>query len=123
MGGSIPSLSEKSTTIIAEEVCRGDYSAEQFIHTVTLKASGSHPTGGYHVFLRTNPAYVYPPVFTLTHLRPLGVVTQQVTRFLKIIQFENRETLRELTVVDAAGTHQVEIKQVKGDLPEAPTCR
>jgi len=122
MGGGIPSLSEKNAPVIAQELCRGIYSAEQFIHTVTLKAEGSHPTGGYQVFLNMNPVYVFPPTFTLTHLRPVGEADQRITPFQKTYQFECKEALKEITVVDVAGSHQVEVKQVKGEEIVKPTC-
>jgi hypothetical protein len=122
MGGGIPSLSDINPAIIVEELCHGAYSAEQFVHSVTLKAEGSHPTGGYQVFLNMNPVYVLPPTFTLTHLRPVGMVNEQITPFLKTYQFECKEALREIVIVDAVGSHQVEVKQVKGEVPVKPTC-
>lgn len=122
MGGGIPSLSDTNLPILVEELCHGSYSAEQFIHVVTLKAEGSHTTGGYQVFLKRNPVYVFPPSFTLSHIRPVGEVNQQVTPFLKTSQFECKEALKEIVVVDAAGSHQIEVKQVKGEVPAKPTC-
>jgi len=120
--GGIPSLSYTDLPILVEELCRGSYTAEQFIHLITLKAEGSHPTGGYQVFLKRNPVYVFPPSFTLTHIRPVGETNQLITPFLLTSQFECKETLKEIVVVDAAGSNQVEVKQVKGEAPSKPTC-
>jgi hypothetical protein len=122
MGGGIPSLSDTNLAVLVEELCRGSYTAEQFLHVVTLKAEGSHPTGGYQVFLKRNPVYVFPPSFTLTHIRPVGEANQQITPFLKTSQFECIDAVKEILIVDAAGSHQVEVKQVKGEGPETPTC-
>ena len=121
MGGGIPSLSD-TKPVLAEELCKGSYTATQFIHSVTVVAEGSHPTTGYQVFLSVEPALIFPPQLKLTHIRPIGEAAQQVTRFVRQHEFQCAAMLKEILVTDAEGNHAVEVKQVKEELVADPTC-
>jgi hypothetical protein len=120
MGGGIPSLDTKP--VLAEELCKGSYTATQFIHSVTVVAEGSHPTTGYQVSLSVEPTLIFPPQLKLTRIRPIGETAQQVTHFTRHYDFHSALALKEVLVTDAEGTHAVEVKQVKEELVATPTC-
>jgi hypothetical protein len=121
MSGGIPSLSD-TKLVFAEELCKGTYTATQFIHSVTVVAEGSHPTTGYQVSLSVEPTLIFPPQFKLTHIRPIGEVAQQITHFTRHYDFHSALALKEVLVTDVEGTHAVEVKQVKEELATTPTC-
>jgi hypothetical protein len=56
------------------------------------------------------------------HLRPAGEANHRITPFLKTTQFECVDALKEIVVVDPAGSHSLEVKQVKGEGHTQPTC-
>jgi hypothetical protein len=93
------------------ELCVGSYLAQQFGKTVSLVATGAHPTSGFDSFLQQSPLDVFPPEFTLWHKVPTGIVLQVVTPFSVSAHFAAAESVNAITVHDADGVHQVKVEQ------------
>jgi hypothetical protein len=55
---------------------------------VFIQASGVHPTSGYEVFFQKSLIDVYPPEFSLWHIKPSGPVLDVITPFSKFTGFK-----------------------------------
>ncbi len=99
------------------ELCTATYSAYQVGDSVTLLATGVHPSSGYHVFLETSVITAFPPEYRLWHIAPGGIVTPAQTPFAVSTGLVAAEPLRAITVYDAGGENTVRVEQV-----EAPIC-
>ena len=70
------------------ELCSAEYSATLVpvpdgTPKVFITAQGVHATSGYEVMFHASPLDVFPPQFSLWHLRPSGPVTDVLTPFTK----------------------------------------
>ncbi|MGH9512513.1 MAG: hypothetical protein ACRD2U_10305 [Terriglobales bacterium] len=80
------------------ELCSAEYTATLVPgldgpEHIYITAQGMHPTSGYKIIFRTEPEDVYPPEFSLWHIRPTGFVSQMVTPFTETTIFEVRGTV------------------------------
>jgi hypothetical protein len=103
--------------ISAPELCSGEYSATVVAipdggEEVFVEAEGVHSTGGYEVFFQKSPLDVYPPQFSLWHLKPSGPSTDVLTPFTEITTFQKTGEVREVIVVDKAGRHPVKVQRI-----------
>ena len=97
------------------ELCSAEYSATLVpvpdgTPKVFITAQGVHATSGYEVMFHASPIDVFPPQFSLWHLRPSGPVTDVLTPFTKFTVFESKETVKSVEIIDASGRHQVDVR-------------
>src|SRR5277367_2235170 len=74
------------------ELCSAEYSATLVPvpdggFKVFITAQGVHPTAGYEVIFHVSPLDVFPPRFSLWHLKPTGHPTGPSTPFTKFTGF------------------------------------
>jgi hypothetical protein len=60
----------------------------------------------------TNPADVYPPEFSLWHIKPAGVSLDVLTPFIELTAFDETKQVQNVVVVDATGRIQVPVKPI-----------
>jgi hypothetical protein len=94
------------------ELCVATYRAQQVPGVVMLTATGLHPTSGYVTFFEQALIDVFPPEFTLWHVRPGGIVLEVFTPFVVAITFKAAKPVEKIVVHDAAGKHEVAVEQV-----------
>lgn len=99
------------------ELCSAEYSATLVpvpdgMSLISIFAQGSHPTSGYEVIFHKSPLEVYPPEFSLWHLKPTGQSQDVVTPFAKVTSFEAHGMVTRVRITDAAGVHEVPITGV-----------
>ena len=87
------------------------YSATQSAGTVTITATGEHPTAGYEIKLVPSPLRIWPPQHLLAHKKPDGLVAQIITPFTITATFKSSDPIKEITITDAAGKHEVTVEQ------------
>jgi hypothetical protein len=103
------------------ELCSAEYTATLVqvpdgTSIVSILAQGVHPTSGYEVVFHKNPKDVYPPEFSLWHLKPSGVALDVVTPFAKFTSFELRGKVEKINIVDASGSHELHVKPISSRL-------
>jgi hypothetical protein len=86
------------------------YAAQWADGKVTLRAQGTHNTGGYEVSLQQSDIEIFPPQFSLVHKRPLGIVTQAITPFNVSASFVAATKPASVIVYDSKGQQQVPVK-------------
>jgi len=99
------------------ELCSAEYSTTKVpvpdgIPKVFITAQGVHPTSGYEVMFHQSPMDVFPPQFSLWHLKPTGPVTDVLTPFTKFTVFDAKQEVKTVEIVDAAGRHKVDVKSL-----------
>jgi len=95
------------------ELCSGNYYAEQVPGSVIIHALGRHMTGGYHVFFEQSLITVFPPEFSLWHVKPQGLVTQVIRPFAVHTNFPATAGVAKVAVHDANGKHEVPVDQAR----------
>jgi hypothetical protein len=96
---------------LSEWLCKATYRAEQIPGLVIITARGSHPTGGYRVWLEQSPIRIFPPELNLFHEKP-EVGPDVITPFSVIYFFEASEPVERVVVHDRNGRHEVPVEQV-----------
>jgi hypothetical protein len=101
------------------ELCSAEYSATVVPvpdgnPKIFVTAQGVHPTSGYEVSFHTGPMDVYPPQFSLWHLKTSGPVLDVLTPFTKFTAFDVKGEVKSVVVVDATGSHKVTVKPLGG---------
>jgi hypothetical protein len=99
------------------ELCSAEYSATIVPvpdggEEVFIEASGVHSTGGYEVFFQKSPLDVYPPQFSLWHIKPSGPSTDVLTPFTEITTFKKAGDVTEVIVVDKTDRHKVKVQRI-----------
>jgi hypothetical protein len=94
------------------ELCAGTYRAQKVPGSVVIFADGVHPTTGFRTFWHRDTPDVFPPTFSLWHIRPDGVVLQVLTPFAVSTSFQTTQELARVRVHDVNGAHLVEVEQV-----------
>ena len=112
----------KSGRLVAKEVStegkggegapRAEYRAEQSNKMVIVYAKGNNNTGGWKNELTVVTFDVQPPEFKFTQTRPRGSVTEVITPFSVTATADAPEKIDHVFVTDAAGKHEVPVKQV-----------
>lgn len=97
------------------ELCSAEYSASLVpvpdgTPKIFITAQGVHPTSGYEVIFHVSASDVFPPHFSLWHLKPSGPVPDVITPFIKFTSFESKETVKTVEITDASGRHKVDVK-------------
>src|SRR5580704_3444600 len=82
---------------------------------VFILAEGVHPTSGYEVFFHKSPLSVYPPEFSLWHVKTAGPILEVITPFAKFTGFAAEGAVDIVKITDAAGRHEIAVKPI-GDL-------
>ena len=93
-------------------LCAASYRAEQVPGAVLIFAHGIHSTSGYVVFFEQSPIDVFPPEFSLWHVKPSGVVLDVITPFTEYTSFIAKEKIDTVVVHDVNGKHEVPVEQV-----------
>ncbi len=88
----------------------GDYTAEQEGGTVIIHATGETPSAGYRVWLEKSMIAVYPPEFILYWEPPSGLAADMMTPFVVHITFPADGVVKQVTVHDADGKHEVPVR-------------
>lgn len=101
-----------------EDLCRGDYRANQIGASVIVIAYGSHPVAGYEVWFQDLPDAVFPPPFELRHRKPHDPTAQVETPFVVWTSFTSGQPVKTVTVRDADGGHEIEVEQT----PDRTVC-
>lgn len=101
------------------ELCSAQYTATLVpvadgTPIVSIAAQGSHPTGGYETVFHKSPLEVYPPEFSLWHLKPTEVPREPnghagAVPFTKFTSFQAHGKIAKVRITDAAGIHEVPI--------------
>lgn len=94
------------------EPCAASYRAEQVPGAVLIFAHGVHPTSGYVVFFEKSPIDVFPPEFSLWHVKPSGIVLEVITPFTEYTSFKTKDEIVAVVVYDAHDKHEVKVEQV-----------
>ena len=97
------------------ELCSAEYSATLVpvpdgTPKIFVTAQGVHPTSGYEVMFHTSPIDVFPPQFSLWHLKPSGPVLEVLTPFTKFTAFDSKQTVKSVEIIDASGRHKVDVR-------------
>lgn len=106
----------------APELCAAEYTATRVPPVldgpakVFITAQGAHPTSGYRVMFHQSPTDVYPPEFSLWHIRPSGIVLEVLTPFTELVVFDETNRVESVVIVDATGRHQVPTAPLRGNL-------
>lgn len=79
---------------------------------ISILAHGVHPTSGYEVIFHKSPQEVYPPEFSLWHLKPAGTSLDVITPFAKFMSFEAHGKVNKVRITDATGSHDVPVTGV-----------
>lgn len=95
------------------ELGLGTYRAEQISDAVIVHADGETPTAGWTVWLQEAMIDVYPPEFTLYWEPPDGLAADVVTPFHVQADFFAEEPVRQVTIRDLHGAHDVAVKQAQ----------
>lgn len=98
---------------------RANYSAEQARDAVTIFSFGVHPTPGYTDFFEQSAIDIFPPEFIFHSIPPAGMVPQVLTPFSVWVMFGATEPVKTVTVHDADGPHEIEVRQVSEKLAAA----
>lgn len=93
-------------------LCSGRYYAEQIPGAVLIHAHGYHNTSGYKVFFEKSPLAIFPPQYTLWHIKPSGPVLEVITPFSVSTSFNAAERVASVVINDADGKHSVLVEQV-----------
>jgi hypothetical protein len=101
------------------ELCSAEYSATLVpvpdgTPKIFITAQGVHPTSGYEVMFHRSPLDVYPPEFSLWHLKSSNTVLDVLTPFTKFTAFDEQKPVASVLVVDATGRHHVTVKPLAG---------
>ncbi len=96
----------------AGEPCTARYAAQQVPGFVVIFANGVHPTAGFEVRFEQSAAAVFPPQFTLLHVKPTGMVAQVISPFSVMTSFPAGQKIDRVEVRDANGSHDVPVEQV-----------
>jgi hypothetical protein len=99
------------------ELCAAEYSATRVSvpdgpAKIFVTAQGVHATLGYRVMFHTSPADVYPPEFSLWHIKPAGASPDVITPFTELTAFDETGQVQNVVVIDAAGCHQIPVKAI-----------
>jgi len=78
-----------------------------------LKACGSKPTPGHEVRFEQGLIEVFPLVFSLLLIPPVGSVNQVITPFETDTFFAATELVASVKVTDARGTHEIAVDQAQ----------
>jgi hypothetical protein len=107
-----------SSTSVAEnapggrDLGRASYHAIQSRDTVIIFAFGSHPTPGYTDFFEQSPIEIFPPEFIFHSIPPGVPVPQVLAPFAIWVMFGATDPVKNVTVHDADGAHEVPVEQV-----------
>src|SRR5690349_20954499 len=82
------------------ELCSATYRAQQVPGVVILTATGLHPTSGYSQFFEQAMIDVFPPEFTLWHIKPADIVLDVFTPFAVAVTFKAANPVERVTVHD-----------------------
>ena len=101
------------------ELCSAEYSATLVPvpdagFKIFITAQGVHPTGGYEVIFHVSPLDVFPPRFSLWHLKPTGRTTDVISPFTKFTGFDSKDPVKVVEVTDASGIHKIDVKPLAG---------
>lgn len=116
---STSSTSTADTGTGGSDLGRASYSAEQAQDAVIIFAFGVHPTPGYTDFFEQSPIDIFPPQFIFHSIPPSGIVLQVLTPFSIWVMFGATEPIKTVTVHDADGAHEIEVKQISETLAAA----
>lgn len=106
----------------APELCAAEYSATRVPAVldgpakIFITAQGVHSTSGYYVVFHQSPKDVYPPEFSLWHIKPAGLSMDVLTPFTELTAFDETKRVESVIVVDASGRHQVPIRPLGSSL-------
>lgn len=84
--------------------------------TVFILAQGVHPTSGYVVIFHRSPKDIYPPEFSLWHMKPNGTALDVLTPFAEFTSFELHGDVQKVKIVDANGEQVVPVRTIAGAL-------
>jgi hypothetical protein len=103
------------------ELCAAEYTATRVPGLdgpakIFITAQGVHPTSGYSVMFHTSPLDVYPPEFSLWHIKPAGRSLDVLTPFTALTAFDESKQVQNVVVVDAAGRTEVPVKPIGAKL-------
>jgi hypothetical protein len=93
-----------------ELVPSAQYTATQSAGQVTITATGENPTAGYETKLVQSMLRIWPPQYLLARKPPDGMVAQVITPFKVTASFKASDPIKQVTVTDGAGKHQVAVK-------------
>lgn len=110
-------VAENAGTAAQTALCAAQYSATIVQipdggDEVFIQASGVHPTSGYEVFFQKSPLDVYPPEFSLWHVKPSGPALDVITPFSKFTGFRAGGVVKQVTISDAKGRHTVAVQKL-----------
>ena len=110
-------VAESGGTAAQAELCAAQYSATIVQvpdggDEVFIQATGVHPTSGYEVFFQKSPLDVYPPEFSLWHVKPSGPALDVITPFSKFTGFKVEGPVKQVTITDANGRHRVTVQKI-----------
>lgn len=99
------------------ELCSAQYTATLVQvpdggEQIFIQASGVHPTSGFEVFFQRSPLDVYPPQFSLWHVRPSAPTLDVISPFSKFTSFKVTGPVSEVKVSDANGQHRVTVQKI-----------
>jgi hypothetical protein len=83
---------------------------------VIIQASGMHPTSGYAVFFQKSRIDIYPPEFSLWHVKPSGPTSDVISPFSKFTGFKASGRVKTVTVFDANGRHDISVQKIGGSI-------
>ena len=103
------------------ELCAAEYTATRVPvpdgpTKIFIAAQGVHSVSGYRVFFHRGQIDVYPPEFSLWHIKPAGVSLDVLTPFTELTAFDETKRVESVVVVDATGRHQVPVKALGDNL-------
>lgn len=116
--GPFPKAVAESGGMAAQaELCAAKYSATSVQipdggDEVFIQASGVHPTSGYEVFFQKSPLDVYPPEFSLWHVKPSGPALDVITPFSRFTGFKTEGPVKQVTITDANGRHTLTVQKL-----------
>lgn len=101
------------------ELCSAQYTATMVQipdggDEIIIQASGVHSTSGYEVFFQRSPLSIYPPEFSLWHIKPSGPVLDVITPFSKFATFPAPDPVQYVVIHDASGAHTVKVQTIGG---------
>jgi hypothetical protein len=92
------------------ELCKvARYRARQSADTITIYASGEHPSAGWKVAFEQLPIRIFPPQFRLVCFPPSGSVATVITPFETETSFAADQPVKQVVVHDRAGQHKIPV--------------
>lgn len=78
-----------------------------------LVAHGQNPTSGFKIFFEKSVADVYPPIFKILELEPIGPILEVITPYVVATSFTASDKINVVKVETAEGTSSVAVEDVR----------